>query len=931
MEGNGRPDYNFKNITRLPDSIRSKTTVTKTEPKKLPISNANIQRDDKYYPETRSRESNTECGEQPKLPLYSVFKAKKRRKQSTNFQSESIERVHRHESFQDNKHVPNSKFSTAERLVMQNRPVTGLLPSANCEITQMLSPASLQQQTVRNEMPTLRSQYSTKDFRNTVELDGPNYQKSGYQGHCLPRRFLDRKSRFDSFEQSHENSDKNPPQVRLAAKLAEIDNCTTKIVRVSRSDVVPLAESHGSPREEVSENNFGSIKFNFEKKRIKKRVRKSVGPTEFCKFRRAERQTELQKSPETTNHLSRKPTSEVLSSKLLGDKGLEMVERQLPKSSVTSCPVPRSLSDDRCIKHRLGGNSRRPLHIGCLDCRRTETSLQRERNVGHPKMLTRTMSNPEIQLNFNTNGQQNRDCIFTQRRWYEIFNLDGSCVPSIPSYGHLPDSFHNSSYTRHLQHRSRRPLKATSTTRMAFTSGSDSEYISKMGYPCDRPICIKKCSCCPNLWNIRQKRQGRCNIQCAGKAMELPSSVGLPTTFPYPKSISAHESSIGSIPACSTAVGARILEGRPSEPRHCSPIHSEKSRTSSPRRHNSPSTTESQRNNSGGMEMWGWTETLSAWSNAQKDLLKSSWRPSTLNTYKPAWNRWTRWAQTNGVEITNPSGGDLARYLADLFNIEGLSYSTILVHKSVISTFCNPESANSLSSHFLVKQVLKAISLKKPKEPKPPIWDINLVANHLTKRRPDCNLYDTARHTATLLLLCSGRRVHDLTLLQCDPNHLITVSEDEIIFWPSFGSKTDTFSHRQSGWRLIRNKICRALDPIFWVNRLISLSSERRLLTKCNKLFIRITGPAEAASRTVIGGWVKSVLKDAGISATPGSVRAAVASKNWTENFQIDEILARGNWRSSNTFKKYYRREVLTHTPSDIRDCEIQNLFSPVD
>ncbi|CAK1588720.1 unnamed protein product [Parnassius mnemosyne] len=104
----------------------------------------------------------------------------------------------------------------------------------------------------------------------------------------------------------------------------------------------------------------------------------------------------------------------------------------------------------------------------------------------------------------------------------------------------------------------------------------------------------------------------------------------------------------------------------------------------------------------------------------------------------------------------------------------------------------------------------------------------------------------------------------------------------------------------------------------------ITLLNERRSSARSSNLFITLRGAAKPASRTVIAGWVKTIFKEAGISATPGSIRSAVASKSWYDNHPLDKILARGNWQSANTFKKYYRREVINCSdPTNVSNCFI--------
>lgn len=325
--------------------------------------------------------------------------------------------------------------------------------------------------------------------------------------------------------------------------------------------------------------------------------------------------------------------------------------------------------------------------------------------------------------------------------------------------------------------------------------------------------------------------------------------------------------------------------------------------------------------------MWGWAESLTGWNEDQIRLLRSSWRTSTLKTYKVAWDRWVSWSKKYNLDPFHPTGPMVARYLADLYLINKLSYNTILLHKSVVATLCNAEDAGQISSHTLVKHVLKSIALKKPVTHKPPVWNIDTLTSFLSSNTVDeNNPFAASRHTATLLLLCSGRRVHDLTLLLVDSDHCVDDGSN-IILKPMFGSKTDSDTHRQSGWRLLPNTTCKNLDPVFWVRKLIDLLKDRRDSVNCPNLFINIRGKAKAASRTVIAGWVKTVLTEAGIPVTPGSLRSAVSSKNWSDNFPLDEILSRGNWKSKDTFTRFYRREIVPASASN----SITRMFNPAD
>lgn len=313
------------------------------------------------------------------------------------------------------------------------------------------------------------------------------------------------------------------------------------------------------------------------------------------------------------------------------------------------------------------------------------------------------------------------------------------------------------------------------------------------------------------------------------------------------------------------------------------------------------------------MADFGWQELLADWTEQEQKLLMSSWRNSTINTYRPAWERWKKWCELHSINYKLPKAEQVARYLAHLHCDIGLSYRTILVHKSVISTFTNLTANIDLSSNFFIKHMLKAISIARERPINAPIWNPKLLLEYIKSHSLNQNnIYQVSRVTATLLLLASGRRVHDLTLLRIDGNSLIN-QNNSIILWPAFGSKTDSIRHRQSGWKL-RQHPDKNLNIVFWIKQLLKITIDRR--KDINHLFITARGDPKPASKTVIAGWIKSLMKDAGIESSPGSIRSAVASLNWLENFTIDKILETGNWKTVHTFRKYYQKEII-----DFNEC----------
>ena len=167
-----------------------------------------------------------------------------------------------------------------------------------------------------------------------------------------------------------------------------------------------------------------------------------------------------------------------------------------------------------------------------------------------------------------------------------------------------------------------------------------------------------------------------------------------------------------------------------------------------------------------------------------------------MQTYRAPIGRWLLWCNKQNINPKSPQGRDLARFLANLFLTERLAYNTILLHKSAIATFCAGRSTVSLSADFLVHRVLKAISVARPQEVRSQIWDAQILLDWLSTRTDNLSFFEVSGRTAVLLLLASGRRVHDLTLLKILRDFLVNL-EDEIIL-PQFSDQRRIELHSDS-------------------------------------------------------------------------------------------------------------------------------------
>ncbi|XP_047513103.1 uncharacterized protein LOC125054989 [Pieris napi] len=640
------------------------------------------------------------------------------------------------------------------------------------------------------------------------------------------------------------------------------------------------------------------------------RVTKSARATKLRKLCRAPREASLSPGTDFSATLQQDATSSMSTAASDCSAGTDVVARSYSSDDTYTQRTCNPLPSDGRFGLGLGGTSRREPYVRKMVIPTEKVALQQKGTICSDSRNKNKCKNITKHTRINTIGQPNSDCIHSKRRWNEIDRVTDTNLQIIAPDGQIQHNSVGTLPTREIQHHSGQIIKGKKACGMAPSSSSNSRDLSEVGTSGDRPICNKGDCSSKKLRINKLQRSIRKLHRCLQQNMALSSSMGVPPSKSVTQSFSTPEPGDGNLSDSCSRLAARFLASGPeiqisrSPPRNSTPIGDT---------HRYDNCTASSTNTNidpKSLENWGWGAQIKDWSKQEKDLLLKSWRHSTLSTYLPAIKRWLSWCDNSQVNPKSPQPADIAKFLMSLFLKENLSYATILVHKSAILTFCGPHVEQQTFSNFIIKHTLRAIGVAKPKVVKSSVtWDPRIVLDWLSSNPPKDTLFDTARRTATVLLLASGRRVHDLTLLKITDEHFVD-DGDNIYLTPTFGSKTDTHSRRQSTWKLSKHhdkNIC----PVTLVRLQIAMSNTRRSQVKnLNNIFISINNKIKAASRTIIGNWVRTVLKDSGIYASPGSCRAAVASLGWVENQPIDDILARGNWKSSNTFFNHYCREI---------------------
>ena len=607
-----------------------------------------------------------------------------------------------------------------------------------------------------------------------------------------------------------------------------------------------------------------------------------------------------------------RPAREESRSDFTGSSGMLLVGSKYHKSRKDLCTRTDNVCEHRRLQRRLGYSGERTPPFRPVDRGSTKLAYQQKGALHSLNSLARVSRGGCKPFNNGSVRQQDSSIVSAKPRGNQIYctarndkrNLDFSSESRCNNSLVLP--------ARPLQFNRRLLIQRKSPARLAHQKRDHAEDISKMGNSPDRPLCLRSIECSTGLCLDRRERHTSSFRECVQPNLALRVGMDFPPATAYPSGAPTFEQVLRNVSDRGTSMGDSVLEERPQTQSPRCPVPDTELDGESNRLFHEPASAEGRKPLFGGLEDTGWSDLVAGLDQSDVNLIQSAWRDSTWRTYESAWKQWVSWCRENGRKPSSPRPLDVAAYLGSLSRVRKLAPSTIMVHKSVILTFADPTQEKQLGNHPVVAAMLKAIKIQRCMSaiPKTQIWNIQDIFQWLKSNIPDKeSIFQVSRHVALLLLLASGRRIHDLTLLMVDDMHCER-TDSSITFWPKFGSKTDNDRNRQSGWHLTCSGEM-ALNLVKWVNCLIEVTNSRRKAREgLNNLFITTRGKVKAASRTVIAGWLKTPFKDIGVNCGPGSVRSAVASNDFQYNVPLDDILKRGNWRGSTNFFKHYCKSV---------------------
>ena len=229
-------------------------------------------------------------------------------------------------------------------------------------------------------------------------------------------------------------------------------------------------------------------------------------------------------------------------------------------------------------------------------------------------------------------------------------------------------------------------------------------------------------------------------------------------------------------------------------------------------------------------------------------------------------------------------------FLYDLFK-KGLSYYSINVHKSMLSTTFSSNDREDLGKHPFIRLFMKSVFNQRPTKAKlSQTWDPKVV-------------FDYAK--SPLLALATFLRVSEIASIDFSS---VKQSDTRIVFSLSELRKWQRTGSLQSfSLKLLEDDlICPARTILEYIRRTADVRGN------CTSLFISTVSPYKAVTSSTISHWIKEFLSKSGVDSnfSAHSTRSAASSAASRVGIPVDSILRMANWSNASTFTRFYHRDL---------------------
>lgn len=306
------------------------------------------------------------------------------------------------------------------------------------------------------------------------------------------------------------------------------------------------------------------------------------------------------------------------------------------------------------------------------------------------------------------------------------------------------------------------------------------------------------------------------------------------------------------------------------------------------------------------------------------DLLMAGNRPTTDSSYESAWKSWRTWCVGRDQDPMSNDLNSVLDYLAGL-HASGKSYSTINVHRSMLSKTLGSVDGHSIGEHPLTVRLLKACYNANPPRPRyDAAWDPDVVVRFITTsldHNDSLSLSMLACKLVVLMALTTLLRVSELASI---PASSVEFSPDSVRF--ALGKPRK--AQRSGPLQTFTIPACpdRAVCVVATLRTYLDRTMTQRDHSSADRLFVGLVAPFRPVTSNTIARWIKSFLGIAGIDTAifkAHSTRGAAASRAFANGVPVDSILRAGHWAAESTFARFYRRS-LAETPTTASVLSLQ-------
>ena len=155
-------------------------------------------------------------------------------------------------------------------------------------------------------------------------------------------------------------------------------------------------------------------------------------------------------------------------------------------------------------------------------------------------------------------------------------------------------------------------------------------------------------------------------------------------------------------------------------------------------------------------------------SGEASDLLLSSWRQKSAQSYDSLCKKWISWCSERNSDPVSGPVEDVVNFLAHL-HTQGYQYRSLNSYTSAIASLHTPIDGVSIGQHPLVSRLLKVAFQTRPPLPRyTETWDVAVVLSYLDSQSVDENLSLKLLSNRTVMLLALSRPSRSADLSKLD-------------------------------------------------------------------------------------------------------------------------------------------------------------------